>query len=197
MRPFGPSRPSRPAVFLDRDGVLNAPEFRDGRSYAPRRLSDFHLYPDAAPSVARLKSAGFATVVATNQPDVAVGLTPLWAVEAMHARLRVATGVDLIEVSYDRSGAPARRRKPAPGMLFDAAATLAIDLAASWMVGDRAGDVVAGRSAGCRTVFVDRGYTAEPAPDAPDAVVSSLGEAVDFILDAVASPMEWSDALSA
>src|SRR3546814_5963153 len=68
------SRTQRKAVILDRDGVLNVPEFRDGRSYAPRRLDDFVLYPDAIRSVAQLRAAGFVVVVATNQPDVGAGL---------------------------------------------------------------------------------------------------------------------------
>ncbi len=66
-------------------------------------------------------------------------------------------------------------------MLVEAATDLGIDLAASVMVGDRAGDIAAGLAAGCRTVFIDRHY-AEPRPEAPDAIAGSLGEAARGIL---------------
>ena len=74
----------RPAVFLDRDGVIVVPEFRDGRSFAPRRLEDFRLYPDAAASLQKLKQAGFLLAVVTNQPDVGDGLIAHSEVDAMH-----------------------------------------------------------------------------------------------------------------
>ena len=73
-----------PAVFLDRDGVIVVPEFRDQRSFAPRRLQDFRLYPEAAASLGRLKRAGFLLAVVTNQPNVGRGLIPRSEVEAMH-----------------------------------------------------------------------------------------------------------------
>jgi len=65
------------------------------------------------------------------------------------------------EVSYDsgREDPPSRFRKPAPGMLLRAAAELDLDLTRSWMVGDRWRDVDCGKSAGCRTVFIDGGYS--------------------------------------
>jgi len=72
-------------VFLDRDGVNVVPHFRDGRSFAPRRLEDFRLYPEAAASLQRLKRAGFLLAVVTNQPDVGHGLIPRTEVDAMHA----------------------------------------------------------------------------------------------------------------
>ncbi|MEM6623979.1 MAG: HAD-IIIA family hydrolase [Pseudomonadota bacterium] len=173
---------SRRAVFLDRDGVLSIPEFRDGRSFAPTRLEDFHLYSDAAPSVAQLKDAGFMVIVATNQPDVTTGRMAASALEAMHKALSVSCLVDAIEVSTATRVAPDRRRKPNPGMLLDAVAAWDIDVATSYMVGDRASDIACGRAAGVRTVFIDRGYTSETLPTDQDATVKSLGEAVAWIL---------------
>ena len=68
------------AVFLDRDGVLTVPQFRDGRSYAPRRLTDFRLYDGVDRSLTALKEAGFFLIVVTNQPDVGTGWsTALWS----------------------------------------------------------------------------------------------------------------------
>ncbi len=171
----------RRAVFLDRDGVLTIPEFRDGRSFAPRTLEAFRLYPDAAGAVSRLKEEGFLVIVVTNQPDITVGTLSPDVLEAMHLRLRAACPIDAIEVSTATRSRPDRRRKPAPGMLLDAAAMWDIDLPASFMVGDRASDVECGRSAGVRTVFVDLAYSNESAPETPDAVASNLTEAVDWI----------------
>ena len=171
----------RPAVFLDRDGVLSIPEFRDGRSYAPTRLEDFRLYPDAAASVARLKAAGFVVIVATNQPEITRGNLDPNELEQMHARLRAEVSVDAIEVSIATREAPDRRRKPNSGMLVDAAAAWGIDLAASYMVGDRSSDIACGRAAGCRTVFIDLGYTRDEPANGQDATVADLSEAADWI----------------
>src|SRR6266849_4837679 len=87
-------------VFLDRDGVILIPEFRDGRSFAPRTLGGFRLYPDAPASLQKLKRAGFLLAVVTNQPDVGDGLTARSEVEAMHEHMRQALPVDVIKVCF-------------------------------------------------------------------------------------------------
>lgn len=171
----------RAAVFLDRDGVLTVPRFANGRSYAPTTLDDFRLYPDATPGVARLKAQDLLVIVATNQPDITTGRLAPQTLDAMHARLRARTAIDDIEVSTATRAAPDRRRKPEPGMLIDAAAKWDIDLAASYMVGDRASDVICGARAGCRTVFIDLGYSAEIPPETPNATAADLTGAVDWI----------------
>ena len=168
------------AVFLDRDGVLTVPEFRDGRSFAPRRLEDFRLYDEAAEATARLKAAGFRLIVVTNQPDVGYGRTPLDTVEEMHRRLSALLPVDAIEACYHRRDEGCDCRKPKPGMLRRAAARFKIDCTQSFMIGDRASDVAAGRSMGCRTVFIDFGYRDER-PDGADFIVKSLGEAARIV----------------
>jgi D-glycero-D-manno-heptose 1,7-bisphosphate phosphatase len=89
----------RPAVFLDRDGVIVIPEFRDQRSFAPRRLEDFRLYPEAAASLQRLKRAGFVLAVVTNQPDVGNGVTARAEVDAMHEIMRRELPVDVIKAA--------------------------------------------------------------------------------------------------
>jgi D-glycero-D-manno-heptose 1,7-bisphosphate phosphatase len=168
------------AVFLDRDGVLTVPEFRDGRSFAPRRLEDFRLYDDAPAAAALLKNAGFRLVVVTNQPDVGHGRIALADVEEMHRRLARLLPIDAIEACYHRQDEGCDCRKPHPGMLRRAAARLGLDCARSYMVGDRASDVEAGRAAGCRTIFIDLNY-ADEAPEQPDFVVASLGEAAQIV----------------
>ncbi len=183
----GPSSAGkRPAVFLDRDGTLNRQVIRDGRPYPPAKLEEFVLFPDVVEACARLAGAGYALVVATNQPDVGRGTQEQSVVEAMHARLRAwVPQIERVEVCYapglDRSATPDRRRKPEPGMLLDAAAALGLDLANSWMVGDRWRDIDCGLRAGVRTVFIDFGY-AEELRAAPDFSVKTFAEAATVIL---------------
>jgi D-glycero-D-manno-heptose 1,7-bisphosphate phosphatase len=173
----------RPAVFLDRDGTLNVQVIRAGRPYAPERLEDFRLFDGAAAGCRALKAAGFLLVVATNQPDVGRGLVAQAVIESMHAELRrQIPEIDRVEVCYDPGrGEASRRRKPAPGMLLDAARDLAIDLARSWMVGDRWRDVECGKAAGVRTVLIDFGYD-EAIPAPPDLTVRTFPEAVQAVL---------------
>ncbi|HLN24587.1 MAG TPA: HAD-IIIA family hydrolase [Patescibacteria group bacterium] len=171
----------RPAVFLDRDGVLNLSELRAGKPYAPRRCADFQLYPEALPALRRLSDAGFLLIVVTNQPDIGNNLADPAEVAAMNAQLAAVLPVAEVVMCPHSQSAGCACRKPRPGMLLDAALRHDIDLTASVMVGDRAGDVAAGQAAGCRTIWIDRGY-AEPAPSNPDRIVASLSTAVDAIL---------------
>jgi D-glycero-D-manno-heptose 1,7-bisphosphate phosphatase len=168
------------AVFLDRDGVLTVPQFRDGRSFAPLRLEDFRLYGDAAAAARQMKEAGFCLVVVTNQPDVGHGRIALGIVEEMHRRLAAALPVDAIEACCHRQDEACACRKPKPGMLLRAAQRLRIDCTQSFMIGDRASDIEAGRRAGCQTIFIDRGYIDET-PHRPDFVVGSLAAAAPIV----------------
>jgi D-glycero-D-manno-heptose 1,7-bisphosphate phosphatase len=174
-------RHSQRAIFLDRDGVLVVPEFRDGRSFAPKSLAAFRLYEGAADALRRLKGAGYKLVVATNQPDVGHGHVERSVVEEMHRRLSAALPVDAIEVCYHTEADNCDCRKPKPGLLRRAADRFGIDCANSVMVGDRWSDVEAGRAVGCRTIFIDLNYR-EPRPENPDFVVSSVAQAADVIL---------------
>jgi D-glycero-D-manno-heptose 1,7-bisphosphate phosphatase len=174
-------RQGRAAVFLDRDGVLVRGEVRDGKSYAPRRLEDFRLLPGAAESVRTLRERGFLTIVVTNQPDIGNGLVDPSVVAAMHAILRRKVPLDAIEVCPHGQTDNCACRKPRAGMLIAAAERFCVDFSTSFMVGDRSSDVVAGRSVGCYTLFVDRGYD-RCTEVRPDAVVGSLRQAVQHIL---------------
>jgi len=172
----------RRAVFLDRDGVLNRAPVRDGKPRAPYQAKDFRLLPGAARAVSALKRAGFAVVVVTNQPDVGHGLIAPGELNQMHLRLMARTAVDAILVCPHRQNDGCICRKPKPGMLRRAIRRFGIDPERSYMVGDRSGDMAAGRAVGARTVFVDRGYPAEVganhtprARSLPDAVAMILG----------------------
>ncbi len=169
------------AVFLDRDGVLNANLVREGKPFAPRRIEEFQLLPGVEDAVRRLKAAGFLAIVVTNQPDVAAGLTPRAAVDAMHARLRAVLPLDDIKVCWHRDGDGCNCRKPKPGMLLEAASERDLDLQSSYMIGDRWRDIDAGRAAGCTTILVDHGLV-QDRPTHPDLTVRSLEEAVAWIL---------------
>ena len=180
----------RPAVFLDRDGTLNIQVIRDGKPYPPQTTDEFKLFPGAAEACARLAAAGYVLIVATNQPDVGRGTQAQSVVESMHAKLQqLIPPLARIEVCYAPGTIhaphtpPDPRRKPEPGMLFDAARELGLDLARSWMVGDRWRDIDCGRRAGVRTVFIDFGYT-EELRARPDFLVRSISEAADVILRA-------------
>lgn len=171
----------RPAVFLDRDGVINRAVVRGGKPHPPARLADLEVMPDAPQALARLKAAGFILVVVTNQPDVARGTQSRAEVEAMHAALAARLPLDDFRVCYHDDADACACRKPKPGMLLAAARDLDIDLASSFLVGDRWRDIQAGQGAGCRTVFLDFEY-AEPAPAAPDHRTQSLAAAAEWIL---------------
>ena len=178
----------RPAVFLDRDGTLNRQVIRDGKPYPPATLAEFDLFPGVPAACTLLAAAGYALVVATNQPDVGRGAQPQAVVEAMHAKLQeLVPEISRVEVCYAPGQGLAhpenRRRKPEPGMLLDAARNLGLDLARSWIIGDRWRDIDCGKRAGVRTVFIDFGY-AEELQAPPDFTVSSFPEAARIILTA-------------
>lgn len=169
------------AIFLDRDGVLNRSEMRNGKPFAPQRLSDFRLLPGAADAVARLKQRGFLILVVTNQPDIENGKVPTSVVEAMHDRLMSRTAVDDVLMCPHSQSAGCRCRKPKSGLVRLAARRWDIDLLASYMVGDRSSDMVAGNRVGCYTIFVDRRYADGPRA-VSDAQVGSLRQAVEIIV---------------
>jgi D-glycero-D-manno-heptose 1,7-bisphosphate phosphatase len=110
-------------------------------------------------------------------------------VEAMHDVMRRQLPIDALKACYHRQDEHCDCRKPKPGMILEAAGELGADLEQSFMVGDRSSDVAAGRAAGCATVFIDLGY-AEPAPDHPDFVVASIGEAADVIIQTALTAQE-------
>jgi D-glycero-D-manno-heptose 1,7-bisphosphate phosphatase len=178
------SLPSRRAVFLDRDGVINRSIVREGKPYSPRSVAEFRLLPGTAAAVRRLRKAGFLVIVVTNQPDVGNGFLAPAVLDAIHVKLQERAATDDIMVCPHAQNAGCDCRKPRPGMLLEAARRWNIDLKKSFMVGDRAGDCVAGLAAGCYTIFIDRGYR-EPRPERPDKCANSLPSAVEHILSLV------------
>jgi D-glycero-D-manno-heptose 1,7-bisphosphate phosphatase len=171
----------RRAVFIDRDGVLNRAMVREGRPYPPASVAEVEILPGVVESLRALDDAGFILIVVSNQPDVARGTTTKGTVEAINAYLAERLPIDRFIMCYHDSGDGCNCRKPRPGMLLAGAREFDVDLASSYMVGDRWRDVEAGVAAGCATIFVDYGYD-EQRPQLCDCRVSSMQEAALFIL---------------
>ncbi len=139
--------------------------------------------PGAAEAIFSLKEAGFLVVVVTNQPDIANGLVDPQVVAEMHAKMRSKLAIDDVRMCPHNSAAGCECRKPKPGLLFSAAADHNIDLLESYMVGDRISDVMAGSSAGCRSIFIDRHYAETIGQQiGTDMIATSLPGAVRLIL---------------
>jgi D-glycero-D-manno-heptose 1,7-bisphosphate phosphatase len=156
----------RPAIFLDRDGVV----IEDVHYLAAPNQVRF--VPGSADAIAALNRAGWPVVIATNQAGVGRGFFTADSVHAVHQHLadQLAGYGARIEAFYfcphhPAAEVPAYRtacacRKPGPGMLRQAASELGLDLARSWMIGDRESDLQAGAAAGARTILVRTGYGA-------------------------------------
>jgi D-glycero-D-manno-heptose 1,7-bisphosphate phosphatase len=178
----------RRAVFLDRDGVLNANVLRsDGTSSSPLHPDDFHLLPGVLEALAALGRGGYLLFLVSNQPGYAKGETTLEALHAIHARLLEAlagAGIGFTRFYYchHQAADACACRKPSPHFLLEACAAYELDRAGSWLIGDRDSDVLCGRAAGARTIRVgdDRAVlTCEPhrwAADLPAAARAILDE---------------------
>jgi D-glycero-D-manno-heptose 1,7-bisphosphate phosphatase len=170
------------AVFLDRDGVINRkpPKGRYVTSW-----KEMHLLPGVGEVIGLLNRAGFRVIVVSNQRCVANGLVTVGELESLHQRMcqhLAAAGATIDGVYYcpHEKWPACGCRKPAPGMLLDAARQHQLNLAASWMIGDSEIDVEAGRSAGCKTA---RLVESSGATDGKaDVVALSLREAIYQIL---------------
>jgi D-glycero-D-manno-heptose 1,7-bisphosphate phosphatase len=164
---------SAPAVFFDRDGTLMEEVYYCGDPAKVR------VYAGVSAGLRRLKEAGFRTFIVTNQSGIGRGFFTEEQYRAVQAELLAQIGEGLIDASYfcpDVPGTASARRKPEPGMLFEAAAEFDVDLTSSYMIGDKAADVECGKHAGAKTILVLTGYGAEQdcAPDyrVPDVVAA-------------------------
>ncbi|WP_243335070.1 D-glycero-alpha-D-manno-heptose-1,7-bisphosphate 7-phosphatase [Mesoterricola sediminis] len=179
---------ARPAVFIDRDGTLNE---EVGYLHRPE---DVVLVPGSARALARVNALGIPVVVVTNQAGIGKGKYGWDAFRAVSARVGALLAeegarVDAVYAAphhpdgvgdYAHPDHP--DRKPNPGMLLRAAEELGLDLARSWMIGDKAIDLGAARNAGCRAALVLTGYGRGVDPALADLVAADLPEALDRIL---------------
>jgi mannose-1-phosphate guanylyltransferase / phosphomannomutase len=184
----------RGAIFLDRDGVLNVE--RDNILKA----GDLELLPGAADAIRRINRSEYLAVLATNQPAIAKGRLSEAELRRIHDKFETLLGIEgayLDRIYYcphhpEKGFAgevpeykiPCNCRKPAPGMIFAAREEMNIDLARSWIIGDRTADIAAGARAGCRTILVQTGYGGSDAQYAvqPDFRCQDIAEATDIAL---------------
>ena len=186
-----------PAVFLDRDGVLNELVFNavTGEYESPHAPEDLVMINGVVAALRRLAVAGFALFLVSNQPSYAKGKTTLENIREIHRRLDGFlrdNGIDFLEYFYcyhhpravvPAYSGPCRCRKPAPYFLLEAARAYRVDLASSWMVGDQDTDMECGRSAGCMTALVMNAHSAtKRGSSRPDVTVTTLSEAVEQII---------------
>jgi D-glycero-D-manno-heptose 1,7-bisphosphate phosphatase len=171
----------RPAVFLDRDGVISRPTIREGKPYPPRSLAELELLPGVQEALRALKAGGYCLVVVTNQPDIARGTAQRTVVDSMNDWLKSVLPLDAVLTCAHDDDDQCQCRKPLPGLITQAARELRVECAASYMIGDRWRDIEAGRRAGCKTFFIDSGYD-EQAPESYDFRVGSLPDAARIIL---------------
>ena len=171
----------RPAVFLDRDGVINRVTLRRNRPYPPSSLKELKVLPGVKDALERLKKAGYYLCVVTNQPDVARKSLSRAEVDEINAFLKATLALDEISVCFHDDEDRCLCRKPAPGLLLSAAKNNNLNLDESFMIGDRWRDIDAGIAAGCKTFFIDYGYD-ERTPTNYTYKVKSLVEAVNIIL---------------
>jgi D-glycero-D-manno-heptose 1,7-bisphosphate phosphatase len=189
----------RPAAFLDRDGTLNeaVPDPDSDMPESPLSVDDVRLLPGAAAAAGKLADAGYALVCASNQPAAAKGKVAVDELLGVHERvigLLAQQGVH-IEASllclHHPDGVvgglsrPCACRKPAPGMLVDAAAALELDLESSWMLGDTDTDIAAGHAAGCRAVLIEYPPSAHKrsGTSTQELLATDIGDAAAQLLD--------------
>jgi D-glycero-D-manno-heptose 1,7-bisphosphate phosphatase len=180
------------AVFIDRDGVINQKP-KEGEYVTS--WDDFHILPGVAEAVTLLRRAGYAVIVVTNQRCVAKGLLAVAELEEMHQRMReslsrlgaILDGVYYCPHDYESL---CSCRKPAPGMLHEAAQEHGLDLRSSWMVGDSEIDIQAGKNAGCKTARV---FSAgEKNPGGKAAETANRAEVTaSSLLDSVHQILKW------
>ncbi len=170
----------RPAVFLDRDGTLME---EVGYCRDPAQVHVFEAVPAA---LRELKQAGFLLILITNQSGIGRGILSTSNFEAVQAEFfRQLGDPGLIDATYyapEAPDQPSTRRKPAPGMLLEAAVHHDVDLAASWTIGDKSSDIAAGRAAGTRMILVLTGYGADQSGSHPDFTAPDFPAAAGIIL---------------
>jgi len=175
----------KPAVFLDRDGVINELVHRDGGYFSPRELEDFHVFPFVKDSVRQLKKAGFLVIVVTNQPDISRGFLGASVLDAMHEHLMNHYEIDAIYVCPHDDLDFCNCRKPQPGMIHQASNDWNLNLKQSWMVGDRDTDIAAGEAAGLTSLRIAAGspqFYLQEMSTATHSVFSTLATTVPFII---------------
>jgi D-glycero-D-manno-heptose 1,7-bisphosphate phosphatase len=188
------------AVFLDRDGVINELVYHIEQEVidSPFTPDQLKLMPGVVESIRLLHQAGYLAVLVSNQPGVAKGHMTIDTFNNIQRRLQdelAAAGARLDAEFYclhhphailENYRVNCTCRKPAPGLILEAARDMGIDLSRSWMIGDNLSDIKAGQSAGCRTVLLgnhkcETCRLMEEQNTRPDQIFPGLLEAVKYI----------------
>lgn len=167
------------AVFLDRDGIINATIVEgNGCLRSPRNIKEFSLIDGVAEFLTELKSLGYLTIVVTNQPDIARGKLSKQDFDAMEDMV-LQLPVDWVYCCpHDDNQCTCR--KPSPNLLFIAAKKHNLDLSQCFMFGDSWKDMIAGKAAGCKTLLLYKSYNWNDKKFA-DIVVVNFQDALDSI----------------
>lgn len=175
---------AKPAIFLDRDGVLTRE-----KGYITT-LQQLEIFPYTTECIAKIKEKGYLTIVVTNQSGVARGFLSEKELQRMNRYLMEQTGVDAVYYCphYERGIVPEYTtqcvcRKPQTGMINFACRDFEIDLSGSYMVGDRASDILTGQRAGIKTILVESGYGSEKLEEQinPDYILTDLRDVADLL----------------
>lgn len=174
------TNPLSPAVFIDRDGTImqDADYCSD-----PQQVK---IFPRVAEALRRLKSKGFKVIIITNQSGIGRGFFTVEQYRAVEAEVLRQLGDGLIDATYfcpDVPGQHSSCRKPAPGMIVEATREHQIDLARSFLIGDKEIDAECGRNVGMRTIRVRTGFDRETAGSMADWVAEDLPAAAEIILN--------------
>ncbi|MFA6362413.1 D-glycero-alpha-D-manno-heptose-1,7-bisphosphate 7-phosphatase [Methanoregula sp.] len=187
----------KPAVFLDRDGVINELVLNTstGEYEPPHSTDDLVLRPYVIQSLSDLQNACFVFFLVSNQPDYAKGKTTLEQIQAVHERLDhllKSEGILFRDYYYcyhhpngiiPKYSTVCECRKPKPYFLLKAAREYRIDLAQSWMIGDRDTDIECGKAAGTWTILIENSYSSGyRGLSKPDFTAANLKDAVRIIL---------------
>jgi len=172
--------PLNRAVFLDRDGVINQAQVREGLPFSPADMTEFFWVEPIKDVTLELKSLGYLLFCVTNQPDVGRGLQSRAVVESFHTAILAELPLEKIYTCYHDDSDNCSCRKPRPGLIVDAQKEYGLNLAASWLIGDRWKDIDAGTAAGCKTVFLEYGYD-EKLRNKPDHTILQLAQLVPLI----------------
>lgn len=169
------------AVFLDRDGVINATCVRNGKPYPPNSLEEFKILPGVREGLQTLRIAGFKLFIITNQPDVARGKTPQEKVDNIHLFIKNELPIDEVRCCFHDDIDNCSCRKPKPGMILELSEKWQINLSNSYIIGDRWRDIEAGKRAGVISLLIDYNYDEKRIE--PDYTCSDFSSAVNNILN--------------
>ena len=174
------NRPGSPAVFLDRDGTL-----MHDADYCSRP-DQVRAFDGVADALRRLKKAGYKIIVITNQSGIGRGFFTVQQYRAVEAETSRQLGDSLIDGTYfcpDVPGQPSQCRKPAPGMVLQAAREHAIDLPVSFLIGDKEIDAECAHNADVRAIRVRTGFDKMTDGSCADWVAEDLPAAAEIILN--------------